>query len=261
MPVYNTWSYVREAIESILLQTLQDFEYIIIDDASTDCSMDILREYAQRDSRIRLYAHTENKGISATRNEAIKRARAPYIATQDSDDISAPNRLEKLFTFLESYWEYAAVGSDNEIIDSTGNKIGVRRYETRVDRSILKSSPISNPASMFRTEVFMGLWWYRSGLDYGEDYDLWLNMYLHGYKLGNIPEYLVKLRLRDGQTKSEKIKETLKNTIYLQEYYIQQWITPSLSDRFYIFLEKLLLFFPSTWIWYLFKKITYRYED
>src|SRR5246127_2844835 len=102
MAVYNSAAVVAEAVDSVLNQTFRDFEFIIIDDGSTDSSGDILRQYAQRDARIRLYAQ-ENCGLIASLNRGCKLAQGRYIARMDADDISLPARFEKQFRFLEEH--------------------------------------------------------------------------------------------------------------------------------------------------------------
>ncbi|USN57519.1 MAG: glycosyltransferase family 2 protein [Candidatus Peribacteria bacterium] len=109
MPVYNTERFVGEAIESILNQTFTDFEFIVIDDGSTDSSREIIQHYAQQDQRIRAFQNEENKGISYTRNKLIELTNTNYIATQDSDDISLPQRLELSYNYLENHPKCAVV--------------------------------------------------------------------------------------------------------------------------------------------------------
>mgnify|MGYP001335336150 FL=1 len=106
MPVYNTETFVREAIESILNQTFKDFEFIIIDDCSTDRSWDIIEEYSKTDARIIIGRNEKNMGISYTRNKLIELATTNYIASQDSDDISKLYRLEKEYLFLINHSRY-----------------------------------------------------------------------------------------------------------------------------------------------------------
>ena len=103
MPVYNREEFVAEAIESILQQTMSDFELLIVDDASTDGSLAIIQDYAERDARIRLLKHLENRGNGAARNTAIIHATGKFVAQMDSDDVSLPQRLEKQAAYLEAH--------------------------------------------------------------------------------------------------------------------------------------------------------------
>jgi len=259
MPVYNTAEYVEAAIKSILEQTYTDFEFIIVDDASTDGSDAIIESYAQKDERIHFFRNECNKGISFTRNRLISLAKCDYIATQDSDDVSRTDRLAKEIQILEKNINCAAVSSETDIIDDTGNIIGYRAYSGAIASVILKRSPLANPASMFRKKIFEELGGYREGLNYGEDYDLWIRMYAAGYQLQVIHEPLLQLRIRSGQTKSTKLKATIKNTIALQKEAIKKYgIVPSWSDKIYLWAEQLLYFLPSFLIMWLFKKISYK---
>lgn len=258
MPVYNTETFVREAIESILNQTFKDFEFIIIDDCSTDRSWDIIEEYSKTDARIIIWRNEKNMGISYTRNKLIELATTNYIASQDSDDISKLYRLEKEYLFLINHSRYWVVSGNNIIIDEEWRVIGYRKYSDNIQNIILKKSPISQPSSMFRKDAFLKIGWYDKNLNYAEDYDLWLRMYLHGYKIKNISEYLIKLRIRAGQTKSSKLKETLKNTISIQKKAIKQLWNVAISNRIYILFEQILLILPSSLVMHLFKMLEYK---
>lgn len=258
MPVYNTKRFLNETILSILTQTFKEFEFIIVDDFSIDWSYELLQEYEKKDNRIKLYRNEKNMWISFTRNKLISLTNTNLIATQDSDDISESNRLELQYNFLINNSDYSAISSNNLIINESSEIIWKRIYEWNIDKIILKKSPLSNPSSMFKKDIFLKLWWYEDNLNYWEDYDLWLKMYLNWYKLKVLNNFLLRLRIRDWQTKSSKLKETLKNTINLQKKYIRLWIKPSFSDNIYIFLEQILLFLPNVIILNLFKILEYK---
>ena len=117
MPVFNREKFLAEAIESILSQTVTDFELIIVDDGSTDGSAEIIRAYAERDSRIRFIQLSENTGNASARNAGIAVACGDYIAGMDSDDISLPERLQQQVEFLESHPEIDAVGVGTRIVN------------------------------------------------------------------------------------------------------------------------------------------------
>lgn len=258
MPVYNTEKYLSEAIKSILNQSYRDFEFIIVDDFSTDTSYKICEEYAKKDDRIRLYRNEKNMWISVTRNKLINLSKTNYIASQDSDDISELNRLELEYNFLENNKNYAVVSWNNLIIDEKSNKIWYRKYSADIKNIILKKSPISQPSSMFRKDLFIEIWWYDKNLNYWEDYDLWLRIYLNWYKIKNLDNDLLKYRIRTWQTKSDKLKQTIKNTIFIQKRAIKNWMKASFWDRVYICLEQILLFLPNSFILFLFKLLEYK---
>lgn len=119
MPVFNGAPFVEEAVESILAQTFADFEFIIIDDGSTDRSLELLQRYADRDHRIRLFSQS-NLGIGRTRNKALSLATGEFLAVMDSDDVSLPDRFSKQVHYLRDNPDCAAVGCLATLIDSDG---------------------------------------------------------------------------------------------------------------------------------------------
>jgi len=259
MPVYNTEKYLSKSIDSILNQSFRDFEFIIIDDCSTDNSYKICQEYSKKDYRIKLYRNETNMWISVTRNRLINLSKTNYIASQDSDDISELNRLELEYCFLKNNLHYWVVSWNNIIIDEENNIIWYRKYSDDIKNIILKKSPISQPSSMFRKNIFLDVWWYDNKLNYWEDYDLWLKIFCKWYKIKNLEENLLKYRIRDWQTKSKKLKETIKNTLFIQERAIRKyWIKKNFSDKIYFILEKILLYLPSNLVMFLFKKLEYK---
>lgn len=258
MPVYNTASFLKESIESILNQTFIDFEFIIVDDFSNDWSYEILKQYQDKDNRIKLSRNDKNMGISYTRNKLISLTSTNYILSQDSDDISLENRLEISYNFLENNLNFWVVSGNNIIIDEKSNIIWYRKYSDDIKNTILKKSPISQPSCMFRKDIFFKLDWYDKSLNYGEDYDLWIKFYHNWYKIKNIDKDLIKYRIRKWQSKSDKLKQTIKNTIFIQKKAIKNWLKPNFWDNIYIFLENILLFLPDSLVLFLFKKLEYK---
>jgi len=258
MPVYNTKQWVWKAIESILNQTFKDFEFIILDDCSNDWSYEICEEYAKKDKRIRLYRNDKNEWLCYTRNKLISLITTDYIASQDSDDISKRDRLKLEYEFLSNNPEYCVVWWNCEIIDEKWKKIWLRKYSDNISKNILKKSPIANPSSMYRKSYLDKVWWYTTDkkLDGTEDYDLWLNFYLHWYFIKNLQNILIEYRIREWQTKSN-IKKILKSTIYIQKKYIKLWVRTTISDKLYLLCEHILLLLPNKFIDFLFRTITY----
>jgi len=209
MPVYNTEKYVAEAIESILNQTFKDFEFIIVDDGSTDNSLKIIKEYAKKDKRIRVIVNEKNMNNSASRNKGIKLARGKYIVTQDSDDISLPTRFEQQVKYMEEHPEIGVVGAWIEIFeDETGRTKGIRKYpenDTELRKMIFFCSPIAQPVSFIRKEVFEKIDYYNTEFPCSQDLDLWFRIGTY-YKLGNVPEVLVKYRVRSTSLTGSKLR-------------------------------------------------------
>jgi glycosyltransferase involved in cell wall biosynthesis len=170
MPVYNALPYLDESINSILNQTFTDFEFVILDDASTDGSTEILRRWAQEDRRIRLYVGESNLGPTGSSNFVVKAARAPLVARMDADDISFPDRLRKQWEAMQSHHEVALLGTLSDGITTDG------RYVLPVDRWQLARrsnlQPCAHGSIMFRREIFDQVGGYREECAGWEDFDL-----------------------------------------------------------------------------------------
>ncbi len=196
MCVYNAERYVAEAIDSILGQTMRDFEFIIVCDASTDGTEAILRRYSERDARIRVSIHPR-QGIPAAANYGCQLARGTYIARMDADDIAFPDRLERQVTFLERNPEVGVLGGALEVIDEEG-RVTHRRIppleDAEIRKLLLHECCIYQPAVMFRSDVFRASGGYRRAFVYAEDYDLWLRL-AERCRLANLPEPLVRYRV------------------------------------------------------------------
>lgn len=197
LSVFNAERYLADAIESILKQTFTDFEFIIIDDGSTDRSLQILQQYALQDSRIQLVSR-ENRGLVNSLNEGLALAKTPFIARMDADDISYPDRLSKQVDFLKEHPDYAAVGCRVRLIDGDSDPLRLFSPETtheEIDSAHLRGEggAITHPAVMFRKNKFISAGQYRLGFNHAEDLDLWLRMAEVG-KLGNLPDVLFDYR-------------------------------------------------------------------
>jgi glycosyltransferase involved in cell wall biosynthesis len=204
MSVFNNAPYLRKAVESILNQTCRDFEFLIIDDGSTDGSSEILDTYASVDRRIRLLRRA-NKGLTASLNEAIAESRAPLIARMDGDDISVPTRLEVQKAFLDNHPDYGVVGCQATLIDRDGRKLmdagdypktHAEFIEALEDRPL-----IVHPGVMMRRSLVTAIGGYRRAFEHGEDYDLWLRLSAVT-KLCSVPETLLYYRHSPEQISS-----------------------------------------------------------
>jgi glycosyltransferase involved in cell wall biosynthesis len=197
MPVYNAERYIAEAVESILAQTYRDFEFLIIDDGSTDQSLAILERFAAQDTRIRLSSRP-NAGYLVRLNEMVSEARGDFFARMDADDIAMPERFARQIAFLEVHPEVVAVGSRTLAIDSDGDPLTefckVQEHE-EIDRAHLEARGgfICHPAAMIRAGAIRTVGGYRPETWPGEDVDLWLRLAEIG-RLANLPETLLKYR-------------------------------------------------------------------
>ncbi len=197
MAVYNAEQYVAQTVESILTQTFVDFEFIILDDGSTDRSLKILEAYAAKDERIRLSTRA-NKGVSATRNEMLAKAEGEFIAVMDADDIALPERLALQVEFLQSHPDVVCVGGAHEMIDEKGRLL--TRLELPLDNDEIQQmilaghGAICHPCAMIRRTSMIEVGGYDEELVAAHDMDLWLKLGEIGV-LVNMKETLLKYRL------------------------------------------------------------------
>ncbi len=185
MPAYNAEKYIAEAIESILNQTFQDFEFIIVDDGSRDDTWNIIKKFAILDSRIVPIRNEVNLRISATLNKGILISRGEYIARMDSDDWSYPKRLETQIAFMDKNPNVVICGGVMELCDSGLKCINTRTYalfNKEIRNRIFRYSPFCHAATMYRLNAIRKAGGYNSELSDAEDYDMY-------FRLGHFGEF------------------------------------------------------------------------
>jgi len=195
MPVYNGMPHLRKSIESILTQGFQDFEFVIVDDASTDETPQVLTEYAETDSRIRVITNSANLGVAASLAAGVEAALGEYVARIDADDWYHPSRLEKMVTFLDEHPEVGVLGTSAWIVDGAGKTICRRDLLTTSPaiKAKLRSGNCMFYAVLMRKELAVQVGNYRSAFRIAEDYDLWLRMSERS-GISNLPEPLLFYR-------------------------------------------------------------------
>jgi glycosyltransferase involved in cell wall biosynthesis len=195
MPVYNGEKYIGKAIQSVLDQTEQRFELLIISDGSTDQSSAIIKSY--RDQRIRLIEQ-ERKGISYALNTGLQNAGGQLIARFDADDVCLAHRLEKQSAFLNDHPEYILVGSDAEYIQENGDHLfdflSVSYTHDEILSRLYQFCPFIHSSVMYRREAVLSAGGYSLSAHHFEDYFLWVNLVKRG-KCCNLPEVLLKVRM------------------------------------------------------------------
>ena len=200
MPVYNADRFVAQTVNTIITQTFHDFEYIIINDGSTDRSLEILQGYAARDPRIRLISRP-NTGYVVALNEGLALARGTFVARIDADDLADPRRLELQVARMRSEPDLVALGSNANAMDEDGRMLGdydVPSTHEEIEANHLRgSSSIHHPAVMLRPEAVRRVGGYRREFMPCEDFDLWLRLGEVG-RLANLPEKLLTKRLFAG---------------------------------------------------------------
>ena len=207
MSVYNGEKYLQEAIDSILRQTFKDFEFLIINDGSTDKTGEILESY--NNPRIKIINNEKNIGLTKSLNKGLRLARGEYIARQDADDISMPERLEKEVEFLEMHQDYAVVGTFAKIINENSEILYFleRPVEDLKIREIFKKDNcIIHGSSMIRRACLSDTGFYNELIIRSQDYELWLRL-SKKYRLANIPKYLYIWRKHDENIEAKYVGE------------------------------------------------------
>ena len=208
MPVYNREQYLKESIDSILSQTFTDFEFIIVDDQSTDSSWQIIQEYAAKDSRIVAVKNTGKKGCYPARNCGHRLAKGKYIAVMDSDDISLPHRLQTQFDFMEKNpgidicgsW-LKSFGAEERVIQPLKNHENIRDF-------MFFSCAIPHQTAIYR--ISSQKLFYSEDHNSAQDYELFCRK-INELKFANIPEVLLLYRVHENQISSAKRNEQIDN--------------------------------------------------
>ena len=209
MPTYNANRFVRTAVESILAQTFEDFEFIIVDDCSTDGSSEILQHYAERDRRIRVLTNARNLDFVRSRNRGIAEARGVFIANMDSDDIALPTRLAEQCAFMKANPAVGVCGAAVIVIDENDRELGIRRY--RADDRDLRArlflfNPFAQPVTMIRNDVLDDTGPYNPEHILADDLDLWFRIGIR-YRLANLQTPLLKYRVHRGSATGQRLTE------------------------------------------------------
>lgn len=207
MSVYNGDRYLRESIESILNQTFTEFEFIIIDDASKDSSWNILTEYAHQDQRVRLFKNDQNIGLTKSLNKGLKLARGEYIARQDADDVSLPQRLQKQVELLSKSPEVVLVSCNIDLIDAQGGYIDTQQRSG--DRDLIPwyllfyNHLAGHSQVIFRQKPVEKLGYYAQHYRYAQDYELWSRLINVG-DIVILPDVLLQQRRHEQSISAAK---------------------------------------------------------
>jgi len=221
LPVYNGASTLRQAIESVLAQTVGDFEFLVIDDKSKDDSAGIIRDYMRRDARIRAIFHEENQGLARTLNEGLDRSRCELVVRMDQDDECLPDRIRLQLRYMGVRPDVAAAGSHVYHMAKHRKFDHCVRVPVEHDE-IMKVLPSWNcmyhPATILRKAAVLEVGGYRVDFKNAEDYDLWLRL-VGKYRLGNLDVPLLRYRFSiDGMTLSKKWQQFLYHNMAMMSY-------------------------------------------
>lgn len=278
IPCYNCEKFLRPALNSIINQTYRNLEIIIINDGSTDKTVEIIKEFQKFDQRIVFIDNIQNKGLIFTLNKGIVCSQGKYIARMDSDDISLENRIEQQVNYMENNPDISVCGTNSYIIDEDGNIKGKSKLPISVSENfqfMAYSSTIYHPTVLMRSDIIKKEF-YNNDFIHAEDYELWCRLlYKKNEKIVNLPEYLFKYRKvstsvsstnTDTQWKtsakifdnynivSEKYKELHKQIFFLREkqeideatknyiYYVMKAIKKFKFSYQYTVLEKIAFY-------------------
>ncbi|CAF30635.1 glycosyltransferase [Methanococcus maripaludis] len=257
MPNYNSEKYLNEAIESILNQTYENFEFIILDDCSTDNSWKIIQEYAKKDKRINIFRNEKNLGRPKTYNRLLNMIsnESFFFFFMGSDDVVKENMINIKLNYFNNFEEIDGIGNSIEYVDENLNFIKKREYPL-TDRDIRKNFLIFNPISQggmclksnLKNETFNEK--YKVCLDY----EIWTRLIDKGYTFENLKESLYLYRQQREQAKQKNLKMTLVNTVKIKSKYLfrPQYFSINAFLRFN--LEILLLMLPKKLILWVFYK-------
>lgn len=244
MPAYNAEKYIAEAIESILNQSFTDFEFIIIDDASSDGTCDVIQDYIKKDSRIHTEQNIKNLWIATNRNKLLSLATGKYIVWQDADDISMDYRIEKQYNFMEAHPEVWICGWGLQFFDETGNT-SQRLYaqtDEEVRKTIFRYSPVSLPASIMRKENVQKVEGFDEWLDVAEDLNLSFKLGIY-YKFANLSEILIKYRENSQSATFKRLREMELKTLQIRwKNNWNWWYRMSVIDKIYNFLQYISIY-------------------
>jgi glycosyltransferase involved in cell wall biosynthesis len=253
LPVYNVEKYIKECMDSILNQTIQDFEILVIDDCSTDSTLDIIDSYS--DDRIKIIKKKDNKGLIDSLNIGFKTAKGKYIARVDGDDINALDRFEKQLNILESKPEIKACGCWLQIINQPNKIIKHKETHKEISSELLTKCPMSLGATMLVRSAYLD-YKFDESKKHIEDYDFWART-AWVCEMYNIQEVLYYYRVHDNQVSSLHYKVQEKGDIeiklnlfkelkYNTEKYTDAFLIKVMFTKDYISVNEFRLFFK--WI-------------
>ena len=238
MSVYNGEDYLAEAIDSVLGQTFEDFELIIINDCSTDKTEEILKRYEALDARVKVHTNEVNLRLPSSLNKAISVATGKYIARMDADDICLPDRFEKQYAFMEENSDVALSSCrfmtlKNGVVSSGG--CGGKNDNEAIKALLLVTNPILHPGIIAKADVIRQLG-YDKSFTCTEDMELWSRFVMADYKVEILPEYLMIYRLHDKQITETTRERQRSEVVTIQKRYYGQMLEVMSEEleRFYI---------------------------
>lgn len=207
MSVYNSQKYLCESISSILNQTFKDFEFLILNDGSTDKSDRIIRSFVKKDKRIK-YFKRKRRGLTSGLNFLIKKSKCKFLARQDADDISHDQRLELQYDFITKNKDCVLLGTNGFKINERGNimkKISLPLSNDKIQKRLFIQNSFIHSSVMIKKKTLKKINLYDEKFLYSQDYDCWCRISKFG-KINNLKKHLIKLRIHNNSITKKKIK-------------------------------------------------------
>lgn len=243
MPVYNAEQYIKQAVESILNQTYQKFEFIIVDDASTDSTSKILKDFQKKDRRITLISNKANLGVTKSLNKAVAKALGKYIVRMDADDWSYPERFALQVDLMEHHPDVVVSGSYIEVCDKDLKTKYIRKYhldDTSIRKHIFRYSPFAHPATIWKAQVLKRER-YNERIETCQDYELYFRVGKIG-RFMNLNKSLLKLRIHEGAISTAKSDLQSRTTVLIRLYAVLMLgYNMSAFDKLYNLLQEVIV--------------------
>ncbi|MFH0739977.1 MAG: glycosyltransferase family 2 protein [bacterium] len=243
MASHNGEKFIKEAIDSVLGGTFADFEFLIVDDGSTDLTAIMLNEYRARDERIKIITNSQCFGLTKSLNIALKQSLGKYIARMDDDDVSLKNRLEKQLDFMERNLAVALCGSLGFVIDEKGETIKEKNLAlsyAEIKKRLLFNNQFIHSSLMMRKKVLDREGFYNERFKKAQDYELVLRL-ARKYQVVNLPERLIKWR-KLATSISHKNKEQKKFAIKARWLAITKYGYPKIQGLFHIVVRVIQMY-------------------
>ena len=237
---YNSENFIKETLDSVLNQTYKNLEIVLCDDASSDNTVNILKEYQKKDERVKIIQNNKNLGISLNMNNGSRQCNGKYIAILDGDDWAYPYRIEEQVKLMEENPKVVLCSGYMDICDETLNVKTTRKYpleDKNIRKAIIRYNPICHPASMWRTSELKKTTLYSDNFTIARDYDLLVRISKFG-EYRNIGKPLIKYRVREESETGKRVRQTQWYSFYIQmKAHFEYGFPLKFGDRIFLFFR------------------------